>query len=369
MLGHKSIPSREGGIEIVVEELSVRMVQLGYDVTCLNRRGHRVSGRTSKNDTIRFYKGIRIKSVFSINKRGWAAITSSFFAAIEAAFGDYDVVHFHAEGSCGMLWLPRLFGKHCVVTIHGLDHRRAKWGKFAKRYLRMSEKMAVRFADEIIVLSESTQNYFRSTYGRETHFITNGVNKGRVREADLIRKMFGLEKDGYILFLGRLVPEKGIRYLIEAFHRVVTDKKLVIAGASSDTDKYTRKLRKISSKDDRIIFTGFVQGAVLDELYSNAYLYTLPTDLEGMPLSLLEAMSYGNCCLVSDIPECMEVVEEKAVLFEQGNTADLRNKLQMLCNHEEIVKQYKKDTAEFVCQKYCWDDVVMKTLNLYRSMD
>mgnify|MGYP005876990489 FL=1 len=138
------------------------------------------------------------------------------------------------------------------------------------------------------------------------------MNRPQIREAKLIKDHFGLEKDSYILFLGRLVPEKGIRYLVEAFKNVKTDKKLVIAGGSSDTDSFMEELKELAKGDDRILFTGFVQGAMLDELYSNAYIYTLPSDLEGMPLSLLEAMSYGNCCLVSDIPECAEVVEDKA---------------------------------------------------------
>ena len=155
----------------------------------------------------------------------------------------------------------------------------------------MGEKCAVKHADEIIVLSKGVQDYFRDTYGRETKFIPNGVNRPIIREPQIIKAKFGLEKDDYILFLGRLVPEKGLRYLVEAFKKVKTDKKLVIAGGSSDTDEFANELRQMAKDDDRIIFTGFVQGEELDELYSNAYVYTLPSDLEGMPLSLLEAMS------------------------------------------------------------------------------
>lgn len=171
-------------------------------------------------------------------------------------------------------------------------------------------------ADEIIVLSKGVQDYFEDTYGRKTHFIPNGVNRPEIRQAKLITEKFGLTKDSYILFLGRLVPEKGIRYLVEVFKKIDTDKKLVIAGGSSDTDSFMQELKTMSKDDNRIIFTGFVQGEMLDELYSNAYIYTLPSDLEGMPLSLLEAMSYGNCCLVSDIPECVEVVEDKAMILK-----------------------------------------------------
>lgn len=367
MLGHKRIPSREGGIEIVVEELCTRMVEQGHDVTCYNRKGHHVSGKDFDNEVSDTYKGIKIKNVFTIDKRGIAAMTASVTGAIAAAFGKFDVVHFHAEGPCAMLWLPKLFGKRCIATIHGLDHQRAKWGKLASTYIMMGEKCAVKFADEIIVLSEGVQKYFMDTYGRKTQFIPNGVNRPILRKADIIKEKFGLEKDSYLLFLGRLVPEKGIRYLIEAFKQVQTDKKLVIAGGSSDTEEFAEELKQLAEGDDRILFTGFVQGEELDELYSNAYIYTLPSDLEGMPLSLLEAMSYGNCCLVSDIEECASVVEDKAMIFKKSDVKDLKEKLQEACEDSEVVAGYKREAADFICEKYSWDDVTDKTVKLYQK--
>lgn len=367
MLGHKRIPSREGGVEIVVEELSTRMANLGHHVTCYNRGGHHVSGKQFDEQNLNTYRGVRLKTVLTIDKKGLAAMTASASAAFRAAFGKYDVVHFHAEGPCAMLWLPKLFGKRCVATIHGLDHQRAKWGRLASAYIMLGEKCAAKYADEIIVLSEGVQNYFMKNYGRRTRFIPNGVNRPQLRSADWIRKKFSLEKDDYILFLGRLVPEKGLRYLIEAFKQVKTDKKLVIAGGSSDTEDFVNELKEIGKDDPRIIFTGFVQGQMLDELYSNAYIYTLPSDLEGMPLSLLEAMSYGNCCLVSDIAECADVVEDKAVVFRKGSTEDLKEKLQWLCDDASRVKHYKEQAADFICSKYDWDKVVDMTLRLYRK--
>lgn len=256
------------------------------------------------------------------------------------------------------------------LTSAGLDWDREKWrGSVASKFIRGGEKNAVKYADEIIVLSKDVQKYFLETYGRETHFIPNGVNRPEVREAKLITDHFGLEKDSYILFLGRLVPEKGIRYLVEAFKNVKTDKKLVIAGGSSDTDSFMEELKELAKGDDRILFTGFVQGAMLDELYSNAYIYTLPSDLEGMPLSLLEAMSYGNCCLVSDIPECTEVVEDKALIFKKSDVEDLREKLQDACDHPEMVMKMKNQAADFICEKYNWDEVVRETMKLYESME
>ena len=367
MIGHKRIPSREGGIEIVVEELSIRMVKTGHSVICYNRSGHHVSGKEFDGDSIKEYKGVKLKSVFTINRKGLAAMTSSFFGAICAAFGKYDVVHFHAEGPCAMLWLPKLFGKRCIATIHGIDWQRAKWGGVASKYIKFGEKVAAKYADEIIVLSDSVQKYFMDTYGRKTVFIPNGVNRPILRSPQLIKEKYGLGKDEYFLFLGRLVPEKGITYLIEAFKEVTTDKKLVIAGGSSDTETFMQKLKELAKGDDRIVFTGFVQGRLLEELYSNAYVYTLPSDLEGMPLSLLEAMSYGNCCITSDIAECAEVVEDKALLFKKSDVSDLSEKLQYACDHPEAVRKLKDGSADFICQKYNWEDVVEQTLKLYQA--
>ena len=367
MLGHKRIPSNEGGVEVVVEALCARMAALGHSVTCYNRAGHHVSGAEHELPAGSVYRGIRLVTVPTLERKGFAAVISSFFAAVRSAFGSYDVVHIHAEGPAFFCWLPKLFGKRVIVTVHGLDWQREKWnGGIASKFIHLGERVAVRFADEIIVLSENVRQYFLDTYGRATRFIPNVVSAPTLESPRLIAEKWGLQKDGYILYLGRIVPEKGETYLIEAFKQVKTDKKLVIAGGSSDTERYLRQLQNLAAGDDRILFTGFVQGKLRDELYSNAYVYTLPSDLEGMPLSLLEAMSYGNCCLVSDIPECAEVVEDKAVLFRKSDVDDLRQKLQTLCDQPETASQYKANAAQFILNKYGWDDVVDKTLALYR---
>lgn len=365
MLGHKRIPSREGGVEIVVSELSQRMASKGHTVTCYNRKGHHVSGAEFDGAIKNEYNGVRLKSVFTLDKKGLAAMTASFTAAVRSAFGKFDIVHFHAEGPCAMLWLPKLFGKKCIATIHGLDHQRAKWGRFASWYILAGEKCAVRFADEIIVLSKSVQEYFLKKYGRETVFIPNGVNKPEIMKASEITRLYGLKKDDYILFLGRLVPEKGLKYLVEAFKKVDTTKKLVIAGGSSDTAEFQNELKELAASDERIIFIGFVQGELLSELYSNAYIYVLPSDLEGMPLSLLEAMSYGNCCLTSDIPECADVIGQYGVTFKKGDVDGLKNTIEALCADEKAVNGFKENAAEYILNKYNWDDVTEKTLSLY----
>lgn len=370
MIGHKRIPSREGGVEIVVEELAVRMAAMGHRVDAYNRYGHHVSGKKYEQEYgwkgRKFYKGVRVYIVPTFRTSKLNAIVYSFFATLRAIFGRYDVLHYHAEGPCAMLWLPRLLRKRIIVTIHGLDWQRAKWGNFASYVIKFGEKMAAKYADEVIVLSKNVQQYFADTYNRETTYIPNGIGKPERKEAQLITEKYGLKKDGYLLSLGRIVPEKGVHYLIEAFSKIDTDKKLVIAGGNSQAAEYMTQIRRMASQDDRIIMTDFVQGQVLEELYSNAYTFVLPSDVEGMALTLLEAMSYGRCCLVSDICENTEVVEDKALVFRQGDVKDLRRQLAYLLDHPEVVEEYRRNSADFICNKYNWDEVVEETLKLYR---
>ena len=367
MFGHKHIPSREGGVEIVVGELSTRMVSLGHSVTCYNRSGRYAGEATKSNLKKGDYKGVKIRSVLTVDFKGLAAASSSFFAALRCIFSSADVVHIQDEGPAFMSFLPKFFGKRVIVTVHGLDWQREKWKSgFASKYIKLGEKSAVKFADEIIVLSNGEKEYFKSTYGRDVVRIPNGVERPIYLEPNLITEKYGLSKDGYILFLGRLVPEKGLHYLIEAFKNTKTDKKLVIAGGASDTDGYASEIKELAKTDDRVIFTGFVEGDMMAELYSNAYIYTLPSSLEGMPLSLLEAMSYGNACLVSDIPECAEVVEDKGEIVHIESADNLQKALQKLCDNTEIVNTYKSGAADYICDKYSWNFVVEKTLELYR---
>ena len=368
MIGHKRIPSREGGIEIVVEELSTRMAALGHQVDVYNRKGKHVSDKTlDKNEhKLKEYKGVRIITIPTISKKSLDALLYSFIASIRALFGHYDVIHYHAEGPSVMLLIPHVFGIRTVVTIHGLDWQRAKWGGFATKYLMLGEKIAAKYADEVIVLSKNVQKYFKDTYNRETKYIPNGVNIPEKKEAQIITEKYGLHKDEYILFLARLVPEKGLHYLLEAYKQIDTDKKLVVAGGSSHSNEYVDKINTMAAEDNRVIMTGFVQGRELEELFSNCFLYVLPSDVEGMPISLLEAMSYRNCCVVSNIDECTEVVGDKAQVFVKGNVQDLTYQIQNLCSNPEKVIKMKDGTDNYILSKNNWDNVVRKILEQYR---
>ena len=328
MVGQKRVPSRDGGIEVVVGELAKRMVAQGHSVTCYNRTDKQQPQPENFN-------GISLKYVPTIQKKGLAAVSASFFGCLCAAFGNYDVVHVHAEGPALFCWLPKLMGKRVIVTVHGLDWTRAKWQNgIASKCIKLGEEMAV------------------PSY--------------QPCAPELIRQ-YGLEKDNYILYLGRIVPEKGEHYLIEAYKHLPTDKKLVIAGGASDSQEYFDELREMAKDDDRVIFLGFVQGQLLAELYSNAYTYVLPSDVEGMPLSLMEAMSYGCCVLTSDIDECASVVQEHGVTFRRGDIDDLRAKLADLLANPAKVAKYKAEAPDYICHSHNWDTVTQRTLAVYRG--
>ena len=366
MIGHKVVPSRRGGIENVLTTLCPILVEMGVDVTCYNRSSDKVENEYVGTVQNKMYKGVKIKNAWTVNFRGFAAMIASFTAAISASFKNFDVIHFHAEGPCAALWIPKLFGKKCVATVHGLDWQREKWGKgFASKYIKFGEKILAEYADEVIVLSNAAYDYFKETYNRETVIIHNGISRPQRKDAEIITQKYGLKKDEYISVVSRLTAEKGIHYLIDAFGKIKTDKKLVIAGDTSDTDDYVRMLKEKAEGNPNIIFTGFVSGDILREIYSNAYINVLPSDLEGMSLCLLESLAYKNALLCSDIPENTAVAEDKAMYFKKGNVEDLAYKLQILCDDTSLVEKFRDGADEFILNKYNWQDVAESTCKLY----
>lgn len=369
MIGHKRFGSREGGVEVVVTELAKRMAALGHEVTCYDRSGSDVITGDVTETRERFVDGVRVVPVKTIDKKGLAAASASYYATKAAIADKPDVIHFHAEGPCACLPMARRAGIRTVATIHGLDWQRAKWGRLGSAYIKHGEKAAAKCADEIIVLSRSAQDYFEQTYNRSTVFIPNGMNPKEYRPADEIEKRWGLEKNSYILFLGRLVPEKRPELLIDAFKSInTTNKRLVIAGGSSDTSEYERQLHERAKDDSRILFTGFVTGKPLAELYSNAYCYVLPSDVEGMPMSLLEAMAYGCACVTSDIPECSDVLAETGAIFTRGDVGVLREVLTALLSNPAYVTKLGAKAKARLESEYDWDSVVERTLEVYKGV-
>ena len=368
MIGHKVVPSRRGGIENVLTTLCPILSEMGLDVTCYNRSSDKVENEYVGTVHNKMYKGVKIKTAPTLNVRGFAAMIASFTAAISASLCNYDVIHFHAEGPCAALWIPKLFGKKCVATVHGLDWQREKWGKgFASLYIKFGEKILAKYADEVIVLSQAAHDYFRETYNRETTIIPNGISRPERKDAKLITEKYGLLKDEYISVVSRLTEEKGIHYLIDAYGKIKTDKKLVIAGDTSDTDDYVRLLKEKAAGNPNIIFTGFISGDILSEIYSNAYINVLPSNLEGMSLCVLESLAYKNALLCSNIPENTSVAEDKAIYFEKGNVDDLAEKLEALCNSPLLVEKLREGADEFILNKYNWYNIAESTRKLYEN--
>lgn len=372
MIGHKVIPSQRGGIENVLTSLCPLLAELGAEITVYNRSSDKIEDNYLHEVRNGFYKGVRLKTAPTIKLRGISAMIASYTAALRASFSNADIVHFHAEGPCAALWIPKLFGKKCVATVHGLDWQREKWKRGpASKYIKTGEKVMAKYADKIIVLSESARTYFKDTYKRDTVLIPNGIDRPKHTAADKITKLFGLKKDEYICVVSRLTPEKGIHYLIDAQNSVKPDKKLVIAGDTGDSDSadsYTALLRKKAKDNPNIIFTGFISGDVLREIYSNAYAVCLPSDIEGMSLSLLEALAYGNALLCSDIPENTSVAKNHALYFKKSDTNDLAKKLKLLCSDSDFAKKLKKGADDFILSKYSRKDVALSHFKLYKSI-
>lgn len=356
MLGHKDFPSRSGGVESVVLELSARLAKRGYDVTAYSRGLH-------KGKNVYRELGVTVRRIPTFKSQKLNAMVYSFLATFDALFRHFDVIHYHALGPSVPLIIARLFRKRTVATVHGLNWRVDKWKGLASRYIKLGEKIVAKYADAVIVLSEDMRRYFMETYGRETVLINNAVPVLEKLPCREIKERLGLDKDGYILFVGRISPEKGLLELVDGYIASYTDKKLVIAGEVPDND-YGRELRSKCSGRENIILCGFAGGDFLTELYSNCALYILPSHTEGLSLSLLEAMECGARCLVSDIPENTSVLGEFGLSFETGSSSALADGINSSLSSPRTSEQAEKQTA-YVRENYDYDRLVDRHEEVY----
>jgi len=359
MIGQKGIPATYGGIERHVEEIATRLVERGHQVDVYTRMHYARHGGE--------YRGVRSRRLVSVNTKHFDAITHCGICTLHALFSKYDIVHFHALGPSVFAGIPRLSGAKTVVSVHGLDWERGKWGKFATWFLRLCEQPAIFFPHKTIVVSRTLKEYFDEKYPREVVMIPNGANPGIRRLPNKIKR-YGLDKHRYILFVGRLVPEKGCHYLLEAFGKLDTDTHLVMAGGSSFSDGYVDSLMRIRGGDERIHMLGYVYGDLLDELWTNAYIVVQPSVLEGLSISLIEAISHGKCVLVSDIPENLEVVEECAVSFRTRDVNDLSLKMEELIADPERVEAVAEACRRHAEEHYSWNRIVDATEAVYLDL-
>jgi glycosyltransferase involved in cell wall biosynthesis len=363
--GMRGIPSSFGGAEKHSEELYTRLKRMGCDITIYARSGY-------LEDNITEFEGIKIKQISTLNTKHSEAILHTFKSIVDVLINDKpDILHIHSIGPSFLSFLPRLKHIKVVSTCHGLDWQREKWSKFAKLCLRQGEKNAARYADKVICVSKTLSSYFNDKYAIESAYIPNGVNIPEKFAPEIITQNHRLTKDSYFLFTGRLVPEKGIHYLIEAFKKTDTDKKLVITGGSSHSDEYVQKLKELAGDDGRIIFTGYCYGRELAELYSNTYCYVIPSDLEGLPIALLEALSYGIPVIASDIAPNVEVIQENrkyGLIFKQGDVEQLKDAMEYALNNSEEINNMGQKALQHVKDNYDWDSVATETFKLYNTI-
>ncbi|BAY13956.1 glycosyltransferase family 4 protein [Calothrix sp. NIES-2098] len=365
VIGAKGLPPKQGGIEHYCAEIYPRMVAQGHSVDLFARSSYT---QTSWFETYKF-QGVRVISLPSIDFRGIDAFFTSALGAIAANNRKYDIVHFHALGPSLFTFLPRIFrSAKIVVTCHGLDWQRAKWGSFSTRLLQMGEKTAVNCAHELVVVSEALQTYFLQTYGRETAYIPNApATYGESDPNFAYGKQLGLKQGRYILFLGRLVPEKRPDLLVDAFCALKPfGWKLVLAGGVSDTKSFTANLLEKVANNRNIVFAGELRGHRLWEIVRGAGLFVLPSDLEGLPLSMLEAMHEGIPVLASNIPPHQQLInEERGVLFESGNLDSCINSLGWAIHHPQQLAEMATNAKRHIMQMYNWNLITTENLKLY----
>ena len=366
-IGQKGIPAAFGGVDFHVEELSKRLVQKGHRVYVYVRNWH-------TDRYLREYRGVRLVHTTTIRTKHLDAFMHSLTSSFHSIFQDYDIIHYHGLGPTIFCWLPRFLRGKVVVTVHGLDWQRGKWGSFAKVFLKFTERTAIYIPDETIVVSRAQKEYFESKYGRECIYIPNGVNIPKRRLlSGIIKEKYGLNGEDYLLWMGRLTPEKRVDWLIKAFKKIKSKApslKLVIAGGSSATDEYVRRLKELARDDEQIIFTGYVVGQEKEELFSNTLLFVLPSYLEGLPIVLLEAMSYRLTCLVSDISPHKEIISEgmDGFLFRSHDFYDFVKKLEELLQNHERLRDIGEKARRKVEKEYNWDEVVRKTEGVYKNL-
>jgi glycosyltransferase involved in cell wall biosynthesis len=368
VIGTKGLPAKQGGIERYCEELYVRIAAQGHSVDLFARCSY-----VEKSWFYTYnYKGINIICLPSLPFKGLDATVSSALGAIAALFKPYDLVHFHALGPALFSWIPGLFSSAKVlVTCQGLDWQRAKWGKLASQTIYWGERMAVKFAHGIVVVSEDLRSYFWQNYNIDTVYIPNGPAEYASSDPQFdYVKSLGLEPGRYFLFLGRLVPEKRPELLIEAF-KATEDSgwQLVLAGGSSDTAEYTSHLANLAKTDSRVHFAGEVQGSRLAEIVRGAGFFVLPSDLEGLPLVMLEAMREGIPVIASNIAPHQQLIgKDRGTLFQAGDGQSLREALQAAIDRPLEVAKMATRAQEYVINNYNWQKITDSNLYLYQRL-
>lgn len=362
-LGLRGFPQVQGGVETHAEHLCPLLVEMGCDVEVIVRSPYQ-SGESLKS-----WRGVRFKSVWSPKSKGLEAMLHTFLGVLYAGFVSRpDVLHIQAIGPALMTPLARLLGLHVVVTHHGPDYDRQKWGRFARFVLQMGERFGMRWSHGRIVISEVIRGIVRQKHSMPSTLIPNGVILPGLSDTTTTLENFGLYAGRYVLLVSRLVPEKRHLDLIAAFAAAdLHDWKLVIVGASDHPDEYTREVLKVAGETACVVCTGFQSGAPLRELYSHAGMFVLPSSHEGLPIAMLEALSFGLPVLASDIPANLEVGLPSEHYFPLGDVKALSIKLQMFAG-APLLAEDRESRRDWVMRRYDWRDIAKRTLEVYREV-
>jgi len=349
-MGTRGVPASYSGFETFVEEIGWRLAERGYEIYVYNRTTH-IKVRMKE------YRGMHIINLPTIPTKHLDTIVHTILSIIHSIFRNYDIIYICGVGNSILSIVPRVLGRKVILNVDGADWSRKKWNRFARAYLKISERMATSLADVVISDSIAVKNYYLENYNFDTVFIPYGGFIPKKEPGSYLEK-FGLKKDEYILFVGRLVPENNAHLLIKAFKSIKdTEKKLVIVGDAPYVDEYKRYLRDISKDDERIVFTGYLFGEGYYELSSNCYIYVLASEVGGTHPVLVEQMSCGNCVLVNDInPANLEVMREGGIFFDgsRGESA-LSEKLIYLLKNPNIVTEKRVIAKKVVEENYNWD--------------
>ena len=357
-IGGRGVGSKYSGIETYYEEVGKRLAGMGHSVTVYCRNYFTPPGTE--------HSGMHVVRLPTIRSKHLETVVHTFLSTLHVLTQPCDVVHYHALGPALFSFIPRLAGKKTLVTVQGLDWQRKKWGRIASFILRLGERAAVRLPSQTMVVSQTLQDYYRAGYGAKTYYVPNGGMLRERRYAGNTIFDWGLEPDKYILFLGRLSPEKGCHLLVDAYEQLNTDVKLVLAGASSYCDDYAGLLRAHESAKIRIL--DWVSGDALDELLTNAMIFVLPSDLEGLSLALLDAMGAGLCVLASDVPENREAVADAGFTFRRGDTRDLAERLRFLIANPCVREAAGRAAKQRVRQHYQWSEIAAEIDRVYFEM-
>lgn len=356
-IGQKGIPAKNGGVDRHVENLAMFLTMKGENVIVYNRKKYLVN-------SVNEWNGIKIIHLPFINCQSLATITHGFLATIDAIKRRVDVIHYHGIGPSLLAWIPRIFAPKIkvVATLHSFDYGNDKWNYFAKSMLKLGEQSMCKNAHEVIVLTETMHDYLLQRHGRESIIIPNGAFVKEDLGIDYLSS-FGLEPKKYIISVSRLIRLKGLQYLIPAFKKISGDIKLVIVG---DGD-YSSELNELAKGDPRIIFTGNQTGSALNQLYTNAKLFVQSSEMEGLSISLLEAMAHGLPCLASEIIANQQAAGEAAIYFTSKNIDNLKEKIDYCLTNPEKMENLGMIGKERARSMFNWDKISGDTLEIYRK--